>query len=150
MAIQELTADEIRALVGSRLEPTGIQVPPAGLQPYYDWLIQSLDLLSQSSAGDYRVALDDASATTVRVAPGRASIGGIALSYAGGTFDLAIYNNDTALIALEDNAASPAITLSTSAAGWPVATHIKLAETTLSAGQITSVLDRRFETMLSA
>jgi hypothetical protein len=149
MTIKELTPDQIEQRVGTRHAGTGIEYPPSGLQPYYHWLMRTLHLLAESSAAALRVARDDADATTIRVLPGRASIGGVALAYAGGTVDLAAHNNDTAYVWLEDDGGATVKTAG-AATGWPATAHIKLAEVTLAGGEITDVLDRRFETFLKA
>ena len=149
MAIKDLTSDQINTLVGTRHEQTGFEYPPAGLQPYYKWLLRQLHHLAESSAGAFRVVRDDIDSTTVRVMPGRATIGGVVLAYSGGTVDLAGYNNDIAYLWLEDNSGSAAIGVADDASGWPAGLHIKLAEIETVAGVIVSVLDRRFETMLS-
>jgi len=147
MAIQTLSSEQIDSLVGTRHDTTGFDYPPDGLQPYYEWLVRTLHLLAESSCGSLRVAQDDAGGTTVRIAPGRAEISNIALDYTGGTIDLSSYNNDTAYLWLEDDSGSAHIGVDTDANGWPAGAHIKLAEVTLSAGAITTILDRRFETI---
>jgi len=120
------------------------------LQPYYHWLLRALHLLAVSSLGNLRVAADDASETSVVIAPGRATILGVVLDFAGQTSELSAYNNDTAYVWLFDNASVAGLGIGTNAQGWPVASHIKLAEVTLSAGVITGILDRRLETVFSA
>ena len=149
MSIEELNPSEIEQRVGTRHALTGIEYPPDGLQPYYHWLVRTLHLLAESSAAALRVAKDDADQTTVRIMPGRASIAGVALSFEGGTRDLSSYNNTTAYLWLHNDNGSAAIGVDSASNGWPGTDHLKLAEVTLSAGQITDVLDRRFETMLS-
>ncbi|MEE9212614.1 MAG: hypothetical protein V3U29_08175 [Phycisphaeraceae bacterium] len=149
MAIEELTTEQIAGLVGTRHGTTGFEYPPNGLQPYYEWLVRTLHLLAESSAAALRVDRDDASDTTVRIAPGRATLTGTVLVYAGGTTDLTTFNNDTAYIWLFDNGGAAAVGVGTDAAGWPTGTHLKLAEVTLNAGQITDILDRRFETIFN-
>lgn len=149
MTVQDLTDQQIDALANTRHAVTGIAYPPDGLQPYYQWLMRTLHLLAEASCGPLRVAQDDASPTTVAIAPGRASISGAALAYGGGTIDLAAYNNDTAYLWLYDDAGSAAIGVAAASAGWPGGAHIKLAEVTLAAGSVTGILDRRFETILS-
>lgn len=150
MMFRDLTTDEIHALVGGDHGTTGVAYPPAGLQPYYDWLVRTVHKLAESSAGALRVARDDQIDTAVYIAPGRASIGGVALAYGGGTIDLAAFNNDTAYLWFEDDAGAASIGVAGAATGWPAGAHIKLAEATLATGQITAVLDRRFETILKA
>ena len=147
MAIRPLTSDQIDSLVGTRHSTAGIEYPPDGLQPYYEWLVRTLHLLAESSCGSFRVARDEANDTTVRIAPGRAEISGVVLEFAGGSEDLAAYNNDTAYLWLEDNGGSAQVGIGTDANGWPGGAHIKLAEVTLAAGQIDTILDRRFETI---
>lgn len=150
MTIQDLSAEQITALVGTRHAVTGVEYPPGGLQPYYEWLVRTLHHLAESSAGALRVARSSASATAVVVSPGRASIGGVALAFEGETLELATFNNSTVLVWLEDLAGAAVIGHGASAGGWPGGLHIKLAEVTVAAGEVTAVLDRRFETILSA
>lgn len=147
MPSSDLSAKAIRELVGSRHTTTGIEFPPAGLQPYHDWLIQTLHRLAESSAGALRVDRSEASSTSICVAPGRASISGVALSLPETTMDLAGFNNDTALIWLADNSGAAQLSSASDATGWPAGAHLKLAEVTLAAGAITSILDRRFESV---
>jgi hypothetical protein len=147
MTIRELTNEEIETLVGTRHAGTGMEYPPNGLQPYYQWLMRALHLLAEASASALRVAPDQDTPTAVCVAPGRATVGGSVLAYTGGTVDLAAFNNATAYVWLHD-AGGAAVTAGASSAGWPATPHLKLAEVTLAGGQITSILDRRFEAML--
>lgn len=147
MSIRELSSQEIDAVVGTRHSGTGIAYLPEGLQPYYAWLIRTLHLLAESSAGALRVARDGESEVAVRVAPGRASISEVALMYEGGTIDLGAHNNDTVYLSLRDEAGSAAIAVASQGEGWPTAAHIKLAEVTLEGGEVVEILDRRFETI---
>lgn len=147
MPSSDLTSEAIRELVGTRHATTGIEFPPAGLQPYHDWLIRTLHRLAESSIGAFRIEPADTSPTTICVAPGRASIAGVALSLPENTFDLAVFNNDTALIWLADHAGIAELHVASIATGWPSGAHLKLAEITLAAGSITSILDRRFESV---
>lgn len=148
MASQDLTAEQIAALVGGAHPVTGVAYPEAGLQPYYEWLIRSLHRLAEASAGDLRVWHDADAAASVWVAPGRCSIAGQALVYAGGSIDLGTYNNSTALIWLEDDAGSAKIATADLADGWPAGDHLKLAQAELDAGEVTLITDLRFETLL--
>ncbi len=149
MPIQELTSDQIDSLVGTRHPSTGIEYPPNGLQPYYYWLLRALHLLSESSFGELRVAEDDSSVTAIQIAPGRVTISGVVLVFPGQINDLSLFNNDTVNVWLRDNAGSPEVGVNADASGWPVTPHIKLAKVTLAAGVISSILDRRFETVFS-
>ena len=149
MTIRDLSSEEVTALVGTRHETTGVEYPPAGLQPYHDWLVRQLHHLSEGSAAALRVVRDDASDTTVRIMPGRATIAGVVLVYEGGTQDLATFNNDTALLWLKNDSGSAVIEAAASGTGWPVDPHIKLAEVAIDAGVVAAILDRRFETVLS-
>ncbi|NJL32438.1 MAG: hypothetical protein HC898_12940 [Phycisphaerales bacterium] len=72
MGYRDMELDEIQALVGERHAVTGMEYPPQGLQPYYQWLISSLHQLAQASAGAFRVDRDADLLTSVYVAPGRA------------------------------------------------------------------------------
>lgn len=150
MPSQDLTSQQIAALVGSSHDITGLAYPEAGLQPYYDWLIRSLHRLAEASAGDLRVWYDADDAAAVWVAPGRCSIAGEVLSFSGGSIDLGIYNNSTALIWLQDNAGAAEIGTADTSAGWPTGDHLKLAEAQLDTGEVTTITDRRFETLLKA
>lgn len=149
MSIKELTTEQVQGLVGTRHAVCGIEYPPNGLQPYYQWLIRTLHLLAESSLGALRVWADDSSEASVQVAPGRASISGVVLDHPGQLLDLSSYNNDTAYIWLFNNSDLPAIGVGTDAVGWPGSSHLKLAEVTIESGQITQVLDRRIEQILS-
>lgn len=147
MTISLLPSQQLASLVGSRHATTGVEYPQPGMQPYYDWLVQSLHLLAEASAGALRVARAADNDTSVQIMPGRASISDVPLNFVGLQLDLASYNNDAVLLWLYDNAGEPAIGHDTAANGWPAGAHIKLAEVTLTAGQITDILDRRFETI---
>ncbi|HEX7009981.1 MAG TPA: hypothetical protein VF184_08365 [Phycisphaeraceae bacterium] len=147
MAVRELSAEEMEALVGTRHGVTGMEYPPQGLQPYYQWLVRTLHLLAESSAGALRVARDASSPTAVTISPGRASIQDAALSYEGGVIDLAEHNNDTVYVWLFDDGGAAAVGFGAEGDGWPAQAHIKLAQVTLEAGAITGILDRRFETV---
>lgn len=149
MAIRTLELETAIARVGERHARTGFAYPRPGQQPYFEWLVASLELLADASAGDCRVAGDDASPTSVRVMPGRASVEGVVLAFDGAVLDLAAFDDDTALVYLEDDGGASAKAVA-SATGWPATAHLKLAEVTLAAGSIVAVLDRRFETILKA
>ena len=148
MAIQELSLSEIESLVGTRHAVTGVEYPANGLQPYYRWLVSALHLLAEASAGAVRVGRDDANETTVRVSPGRATLNGIILVFAGEERDLAIFNNDTAYVWLYDDGGVASVGVGASGGGWPVFAHIKLAEVILASGGIVEILDRRHETIV--
>ncbi len=148
MPSQDITSQQIASLVGTAHPVTGVSYPEAGLQPYYEWLIGALHRLAESSAGDLRVWKDADEAASVWIAPGRCSIAGQALSYDGGSIDLGVYNNSTALIWLQDNAGSSEIGSADNAAGWPVSDHLKLAEVQVTSGEVALITDLRFETLL--
>lgn len=145
MVVQMPSAAEIEGLVGTRHPVAGIEYPHMGLQPYYQWLLSSLHLLAEASAGGLRVSRDDASDTTIAISPGRATLNSEVLVYPGGVSDLAVFNNDTALIWLFGAGGVATIGEGSLASGWPVGPHIKLAEVVLLAGGIDEILDRRFE-----
>jgi len=149
MSIKELTPDQIDDLVGTRHPGAGIEYPPNGLQPYYHWLIRALHLLAESSLGALRVVQDDSLDTAISITPGRASISGAVLDFSGQVSDLAAFNNDTVYVSLFNNAGTPGISINTDAGGWPVGTHIKLAEVTITSGLVSHILDRRMEAVLS-
>ncbi len=141
--------EEIEALVGQRHGVSGVLYPANGLQPYYQWLVASLHLLSESSAGGVRVSVDEAGETYVRVSPGRVMLHGVVLDYNGGVEGLSAYNNLVVNVWLYDAGAGAAgVGVGAAGSGWPVTGHIKLAEVTLSGGRIEGVVDRRFEVMM--
>ncbi|MFW6336189.1 MAG: hypothetical protein ACOC3G_03580 [Phycisphaeraceae bacterium] len=146
MAIETLTLDQAISRIGLRHDRTGVEYPRPGLQPYFEWLLASLELLADASAGDLRVVRDDASATSVRIMPGRASIAGVKLAFDGQVIDLAAYDDQTALLWLENDGGA-AVDFTDSGGGWPSFAHIPLAEVTLAGGEITAVTDLRFETL---
>ena len=147
MPIKPLTSKQIDELVGTNHPTTGIEYPPDGLQPYYQWLVRTLHLLAEASAGALRVARDADEPTAVQVAPGRASIDGAAVAYEGETIELQAHNNDTAYLALIEDDGAAKVQVASAGDGWPGDPHVKLAEVSLNAGRITDVLDRRFETI---
>jgi hypothetical protein len=150
MPSQDLSSQQIAELVGSTHPTTGLSYPEAGLQPYYEWLINALHRLADASAGDLRVSQDADATTTIWVAPGRCSIAGQALSYEGSAIDLGVYNNATALVWLQDSAGTAEVATADAGSGWPAGDHLKLATVQLDNGAITSITDHRFETILKA
>ena len=146
MAIQTLTLEQAVALIDQRHPRTGFAYPRPGAQPYFEWLLASLELLAEASAGDLRVVRENGAATSVRIMPGRASIGGVKLAFDGQVLDLAAYDEQTALLWLEDSGGA-SVSHTDSVTGWPAFAHIPLAEVTLAGGEITSVTDLRFETL---
>lgn len=149
MPIQPPTPEQLLALVDTHHEMTGLTYPPRGLQPYYDWLLQSLHLLAESSFGALRVAPDETGPTTITITPGRATIAGTATVFDGDTKDLSTFNNDTVLVWLEETAGVGSVDVASEAAGWPAGPHLKLAEVHLAAGTITAIVDRRFEAVFN-
>jgi len=149
MASQDLTQQQILDLAGTHHVATGVEFPQPGLQPYYQWLMQTIHRLAERSAGDLLVGLDDSSSTSVWISSGRASIAGVSLQFTGQSLDLGSLNNDTVAVWLEDSA-GPQIEYESTAIGWPASDHIKLAEVTVTAGAIANITDLRFETILKA
>ncbi len=147
MTYREMNHEELRGLVGQRESVTGMEYPAQGLQPYYQWLVNSLHKLALASAGALRVDRSDEALTKVYVAPGRVTMDEVVLVYEGGTMDLATYNNATAHVWLANVGGSASVVAGESAQGWPVEKHIKLAEVTLAGGRVTEVMDRRFEAL---
>lgn len=147
MAIRPLPPEEILTHVGTRHDMTGIQTPPIGMQDYYDWLMQTLHLLSDASCGALRVVRDDASTTTIRVMPGRASFDGDAVTYAGEAVDLADFNNQNVNVWLSNASGEAVLGYDTDSNGWPATTHLPLSLVTLSAGSVTQIDDLRFQTL---
>lgn len=150
MAIKLLTQSQIHELVQTTHPKVGLTYPPAGMVPYYQWLMQTLHELAQTAAADLHVSLSDQADTQVRIAPGRGSIDGAAIQLEAQTVNLATYNNDQALLWVELDGSDPAIGHATQATGWPAGSHLKLATVTLDAGKITDVADMRFVDVLTA
>ncbi|MEM9294952.1 MAG: hypothetical protein AAGA57_04045 [Planctomycetota bacterium] len=151
MAAQDLSSETIQSLIGTRHPVAGLEFPPRGLQPYYEWLIRALAHLADASFGALRVAPDDQGPLFVRIAPGRATINGVVAALdTPATLDLSALNNQTAYVWLTENAGVAVPLSGPSSAGWPATPHLKLAEFTLSAGGITQSIDRRLETVFQA
>ena len=55
MSIQPPDASALALDAGSRHAVTGVLTPELGMQPYYDWLLETLHLLNESSCGALRV-----------------------------------------------------------------------------------------------
>ncbi|MCC7145154.1 MAG: hypothetical protein IT443_01775 [Phycisphaeraceae bacterium] len=147
MSVRFLSTGQIDALVGGEHPTVGFEYPPSGMQPYYHWLVRTLHLLAEASAGGLRVAREDSGPTMIRVVEGRARIDGTIVALAGQEIDLAAYNNSTALVWLKVASGAGVVQTGAAGAGWPSEAHIKLAEVTLAGGEISAVLDRRSETM---
>lgn len=150
MAVKDKTDSQLAVLAGQRAD-SGMRYPNVGNEPVFPSMIQMLDQLSLSAAHWLRVCADDngASSTThIRILPGRATIDGLPLAYSGGTIDLAANNNDVTYIWAYINTGAIAITGAVDGTGWPATSHVKLAEVTLLAGAITTIVDRRAESML--
>lgn len=150
MAIRELTSAQIEQLVGARHSATGMEYPPFGLQPYYDWLINSMHRLAEASslAAALKVQRDSAGDTALAIAGGRASLDGVMLDYPGETLDVSAYGNSVVYLWLWSDCGSPRLGAAAQATGWPETPHLKLAEVAVAEGQIASILDRRGEAML--
>lgn len=148
--MQDLTHDQVRALTDTRHAATGVLFPPEGLQPYYDWLIRTVHTLAEASAGNLRVTRDDAAPTAVRIFPGRATLNGAPIVFNGATLDLAIHNNTSVLLAILIDESTPTIAVAPTGDGWPDAPHIKLAAVTLTDGAVTTITDRRFDSLCHA
>ena len=150
MAVKQKTSSEIDALIDVPHAKTGVLVVERGTQLFDVPINNALLLASEASAGWLQVHADDSANTTARVMAGRAPVNGVTLIYAGGTIDLAAYNNDVAYVWLQDNGSGSAqISAAADGTGWPSGNHVKLAEVTLASGTITSILDRRSETFLA-
>ena len=152
MSVKALSQSAISALANARSVVMGFLIAPIGsVQPSYYWLMNAF-LQADRAVVPIACGLvqpDDANNTTINIAAGRCSIGGVVLAYAGGTVDLSAANNATSYVWIYNN--SGAATIGHATGGWPSSStrHIKLAEVTLSAGLITQILDRRGEAILS-
>ncbi|MCC7204882.1 MAG: hypothetical protein IT441_07360 [Phycisphaeraceae bacterium] len=146
MGLKVLGAGEIEGLVGTAHAVVGMEYPPSGLRPYYHWLVQSLHLLAEASAGWLRVGQDSTGPAWVRVGPGRMRLDGQAWAYAGGVLDLGGMNNSTAKVWIAADGGEAEVEYGLT---WPTTRHLKLAEVTLAGGEVVEVIDRRSETMLA-
>lgn len=138
----ELTPEQIDALVGTRHATTDIEFPPQGLQPYHQWLIRTLHRLAECSLGAFRVDQALEGTTSVRVAPGRASINDEVVVFKGQTLDLVSFNNATAKLWLEE-ASGDAV--AQAGEDWPASPHLRLAEVEVSEGVVVAITDLRLE-----
>ena len=150
MPAQQLSSEQVAALIDTTDPTTGVTYPAPGTQPWYEWLVRTVHRLARCSAGDLAVYADADDPAGIFIAPGRCTIAGVVLAYPGGSVDLSLFNNATALVYLEDDGGSPLVGAATTLDGWPAGDHLKLAEVTLADGQIAALLDRRFETFLRA
>lgn len=143
-----LTPTQIESLVETVEPNTGITFPPIGLQPYHAWLIDTLHRLARASVAQFLVApADPDEPTVIYAAPGCAVLDQVVLDFAGQTFDLVAWNNQTVKVGLIDNAGTAELAV---AADWPVGTHLKLAEVTLAQGAIDAITDHRLQSLFSA
>ncbi|WP_428387605.1 hypothetical protein [Mucisphaera sp.] len=148
--IKHLREQELDLLVGQQHVSAGFVYPERGLNPYYGWLMNTLKLLADGSMSDFRVLEADALAPSVAVLPGRASLDGVPVSYDGSVLALGSFNNSVAYIWLRESGNQAVVEAGLSTGGWPVVTHIKLAEVTVSEGSVVAIVDRRKETILQA
>lgn len=144
MHVEQLTSEQIDSLVGTRDGLTDIAYPPQGLQPYHQWLIQTLHRLAACSLGAWRVDRAPDEPMMIAIAPGRASIDEVVVAYDGGTLDLASFNNATAHVWLAEDEGEAVVD---AGSDWPESTHLKLAEVMLSEGRIADLIDRRLEAL---
>ncbi len=149
MTISQLTHEQVDQLAGETL-PAGITLATNGMQPYYHWLMQTIHRLAQTTFTNLRVDQASESATSIHVSAGRATIDSVVLESDALVIDLSSYNNDTAYIWIEDDSGEALIDSASDATGWPGAVHIKLAEVTLTAGEITAIVDRRLDHIFTA
>jgi hypothetical protein len=148
MALRELSASDLQSLVGTRHAATQVEYPPLGLQPYYEWLMRTIEHLAETALPDFKVRRDDASAASIHVMAGRAMVNGVVLSAAGQAIDLAFFDDDITLVWLENDEGA-SIGYGAAEDGWPVTPHLKLAEVTIADGVITLIVDRRIEQVLA-
>jgi len=144
------TPEQLAALVGSRHPITQHERPAVGLQPYYDWLITTLEQIADASPGHLRVARDDTSPLHVQVAAGDVRFGANARPLNAQVLDLSSYNNSTALLWVIESSGTAALEHADLADGWPLADHLKLAEVAIAAGAITQITDRRLDPIFTA
>lgn len=143
MAIEDLTTTQVNALVGTRHDRAGFEYPASGLQPYYNWLIRTLNHLGESTVG-LRVVEIDGNADAIGVTAGAIQMGnGDVLAYAGdvdsgGAID-GLTDDDTTYVWAEISAGAISISSAIDGTGWPSKPHVKLAEVTMASGVITSI-----------
>ncbi len=148
MSIKQKTDAEANQLATGVTDPaTGVPYPLANADPYLaevgrrDARIAAVLAL----AANLRVDEINEAADGVAVAPGRATIGGTVVVYAGA---------DPAVSALPDNATTnvwlDAGGVVGSGAEWPAAQHLKLAEVVMASGAITAITDRRVDAIFTS
>jgi len=145
-----LTSEQIATLVGSRHPIAEYERPALGLQPYYEWLVQSLEQLGDACVGQLRVSGDSTSDLHVYVAEGSVRFGASLLAVPAQSLDLAAFDDKTALIAVEESGGAAVVSTIDSATDWPTGDHLKLAEVTIFAGEITDIVDRRLDPLFTA
>jgi len=153
MAVQDLTNAQIDAITGARLAETGLYAWQIGDTDYHYSAMNALEHLNNSAAYWFRVVEDDGDDLYVRIMPGRCRLAGQTLSWTSGTLagttsgviDLSSYTSQTAYIWLYANAGTITVATGTS---WPSYAHIKLAAVAVGASAITSITDRRAESIL--
>lgn len=153
MSEKLLTDDEALALSGTTDAATGLvhttvgQFNHAADRKRVDDQVRRVALL----ANNLRVYEVEGNADAIGVRPGRCQLAGVAYSYAG--LDPAVdslANNDTTYIWAEDDGGGALqIDSAIDATGWPSNPHLKLAEVTLAAGVITSIVDRRADASMN-
>lgn len=155
-------AGELLTLAGTREAATGLKWPEQISSWYDEFLAQYWHLTRSIAPIGFRVERE-ATAGSVQVLSGRASIRGHLIDYTtgnalngtvNGVIDLSGYAGDTAYIALLYDVAGGhfEIAVDTDANGWPSGPHIKLAEVTVSAGPVIAydaIVDRRGDQLIT-
>ncbi|MBL4699979.1 MAG: hypothetical protein JKX85_01865 [Phycisphaeraceae bacterium] len=148
MAEKQLTDTQANALAATTDAATGITYPTANQDPWLAAYNRQLDQVNAVAlrGNDFRVYEIEANADAIGVRPGRDLFGSTVLIYAGEYPAIdGLTDNDTTYIWLYDAAGTATIGSAIDGTGWPAIPHRKLAEVTMLAGVITTILDRRSE-----
>ena len=154
MTEKVLTDDQAAALYGTTDLETGVVYPSVTASnwgpPRNRTDARMIDVARLANA--LRVYPVEGDPLAVGVRQGRCVISGVTYAYAGEDPAVSsLTNNDTTYIwAQDDGGGSLEIASAIDATGWPTTKHLKLAEITTSSGEITGIVDRRSESMLTA
>jgi len=141
----ELYPDDADLLALTGDEQTGVEFIETGKAPYYVEFRRMLHRLLANLA-PLGLRVHKTGDLAVQVKPGRYWLGGTVHEFSGTDDDLALANNDTNYVYLDDAGEAQAVTDS---AGWPTGEHVRLAIVTTAAGAFAhdDIVDLRGESM---
>lgn len=146
MAQKQLTDAEAASLYGTTDADSGVPTPAVTKNNWGPDMVRTIDRLSAVAFDDLQVYETDDADDSIAVRPGRVAIRGTGYTYAGADPAVSsVANNDTTYVWAYVSGGAIAIGSAIDATGWPATPHVKLAEVTLSAGAITTIVDRRFD-----